>query len=235
MTSDQPRGGRPDGVSPVMSHYLGELYRLGGADQLISPSDLAEVMGVSPPAASRMMERLEGRELVERVLFQGVRLSKAGCLEALREIRYHRLSEAFLVRVMDYGWHEAHDMADSLAKVADPEFVERMDRKAGFPKRCPHGEPIPTAAGEMPRLEDVPLTDLEVGEEASISRVKIREDEKLIYLAKIGLVPEANVRIMGRAPFAGPLRVAIGKREEVLGVDLAAQIRVERVGRAAPA
>lgn len=227
MTEEHGRGGRPAGVSAVMSHYLGELYRLGGAERVVPPTQLAGVMEVSPPAASRMIERLEEQGMVERVPYQGVRLNAGGIREALREIRYHRLAEAFLVRVMDYGWHEAHDMADALAEVADPAFVRRMDAKAGFPRRCPHGEPIPSEDGEMPAVADKPLTDLEIGARGAISRVKVREVEKLIYLAKVGLVPQTVFEVAGRAPFDGPVRLRLGDREEVIGSELAGEIRVE--------
>lgn len=210
-----------------MSHYLGELYRLGGFERIVSPTELSEVMGVSPPAASRMIDRLEERQMVARVPYRGVRLNEAGTREALREIRYHRLSEAFLVNVMGYGWHDAHDMADALAEAADPEFVRRMDEKAGHPERCPHGEPIPTAEGAMPAVEDVPITELSIGARGQISRVKVREEDKLIYLAEVGLVPGTTFELVGRAPFGGPIRLRLGKREEVLGADLAGMIRVE--------
>lgn len=209
-----------------MSHYLGELYRLGAVEVVVSPSELAEVMHVTPPAAARMIERLEEKSLVERIPYQGVRLTAAGAREALREIRYHRLAEAFLVRVMGYGWHDAHDMADALAEVADAEFVRRMDEKAGYPKRCPHGEPIPTEAGEMPTVQDVPLTELSVGAEGTISRVKVRTEDKLVYLAEVGIVPEQEFRVEGKAPFGGPVRIAIGQGEQTLGAELAGQVRV---------
>lgn len=227
MTTGEHTGARPPGVSAVMSHYLGELYRLGGNEAVVSPSELAEVMDVTPPAAARMIERLEEKDLVKRIPYQGVRLTTSGTKEALREIRYHRLSEAFLVRVMEYGWHEAHDMADALAEVADAEFVRRMDEKAGFPSRCPHGEPIPTAEGEMPLVEDVPLSELPVGSEGVISRVKVREEDKLVYLAEVGIVPQEPFRIEGKAPFGGPVRVSIRRGEQTLGAELAANVRVE--------
>jgi DtxR family Mn-dependent transcriptional regulator len=208
-----------------MSHYLGELHRLGGESALVSPSRLAEVMGVSVPAAARMIERLEEPGLTERVPHRGVRLTDAGTRLALREIRYHRLSEAFLVRVMGYGWHEAHEMADALAEVADETFVARMDETAGHPTRCPHGEPIPTADGTMPEVHDTPLTELPIGFSGTVSRVRARDDERLIYLAKVGLVPGQAIEIANRGPFGGPLRIRVGRQEEVLGADLAELIR----------
>ena len=212
-------------ISAAMSHYLGELYRLGGEGETVSPTELAAVMHVSVPAAARMIERMDEAGLVERVPYRGVRLIQRGVREALREIRYHRLSEAFLVRVMSYEWHDAHDMADALAEVANEEFVTRMDELAGHPTRCPHGEPIPSADGVMPAVDDTPLTDLPVGFKGEVSRVKVRDDERLIYLAEVGLVPQQSIEILNRGPFNGPLRLRVNQDEHVLGVDLAGLIR----------
>jgi len=211
-----------------MAHYLGGLYRLGGHDSFISSSAVANEVEVTPPAAARMFGRLEAVGLVEREPYRGVRLTRRGSLEALREIRSHRLSEAFLVRVMGYGWHEAHDLADHLAEIGDDDFIDRMEAKAGFPRRCPHGEPIPSRDGKLAALNDLPLTDLAQGEHGTISRVRIRDSEKLEYLAKEGLLPEAGFRVEAKAPFGGPIRLRLGNREVVLGAEIAGKLWVER-------
>lgn len=213
-----------------MSHYLGEIYRLGGLDQDVSTSDLAEVMLVTPAAVTRMVSRLEESGYVEREPYRGVRLTGSGELEALKEIRRHRLAEAFLVTVMGYGWHEAHDMADALAEVADEFFVERMDAVAGYPKTCPHGEPIPTADGRMPQVNDEALSHFEVEEPGVISRVKVRDEARLEYLAQVGVTPGVSFTVEGKSPFEGPIRLRIGQREQVLGAELAGKIRARRLG-----
>jgi DtxR family Mn-dependent transcriptional regulator len=214
-----------------MALYLAELFRLGGGDDFVSPSLLAEALDVSPPAASRMGRRMTQMGLVERAHYRGLRLTDVGRREGLRTIRYHRLAEAFLVRVMGYGWHEAHDLADALAEIADEALVERMDEKAGHPGRCPHGEPIPTADGVMPVIDDMPLAEASEGETVLISRVRTRDSERLQYLARVGLVPEARVRVEARATFGGAFRVRIGSDECVLGSELADALYVTRVDR----
>ncbi|MFP3852952.1 MAG: metal-dependent transcriptional regulator [Anaerolineales bacterium] len=215
-------------VSPVMAHYLGELYRLGASQDLVSPTALAEEVGVTTPAAARMMDRLGEAALIEREPYKGVRLTAEGIREALRELRYHRTAEAFLVNAMGYGWHEAHDMADALAEIADERFVDEMAELAGHPTRCPHGEPIPSRDGRMPEVKDLALTELEPPEDCLISRIKAREEGRLIYLQQIGMMPGTAIRLLHRAPFNGPVRVRVDQREEVIGVDLAAKIRVHR-------
>ena len=130
---------------------------------------------------------------------------------------------------MGDGWHEAHDLADALVEIAEETLVERMDKKAGHPRRCPHGEPIPTADGVMPVTDDMPLGEVPEGETVFISRVKTRDSDRLQYFAKVGLVPEAQIRIEARAPFGGAVRLRVGLDECVLGTELADSIFVTRV------
>jgi DtxR family Mn-dependent transcriptional regulator len=215
-----------------MAHYLGSLFRLGGQHSYISLSALASEVDVSTPAAARMVGRMEAAGLAEREPYRGVRLSQGGAREALREIRSHRLSEAFLVRVLGYGWHEAHDLADRLAEIGDETFVDRMEAKAGYPRRCPHGEPIPSRDGEMSEPNDLPLTELASGEAGTISRVRLRDSAKLEYLANEGLLPEVEFAVEAKAPFGGPIRLRIGRREVLLGSEIAAKILVERAAGA---
>jgi DtxR family Mn-dependent transcriptional regulator len=215
-------------LSDSMALYLAEIYRLDGEKHYVASSDLADELHVSSAAVSRMAERLHDAGFVERIPYKGIRLTPDGVRQGLRMIRSHRLAEVFLVRVMEYGWHEAHDMADRLALAADDDFVTRMDEKAGFPRRCPHGEPIPSLNGVMPEIEDIPMPDMEQGEQGSISRVKVREEDKLLYLEELGLVPEAWFRIEAKVPFDGPIRLQLTDREIVVGRELSQQLRVLR-------
>ncbi|RMF04326.1 MAG: ferrous iron transport protein A, partial [Chloroflexi bacterium] len=44
--------------------------------------------------------------------------------------------------------------------------------------------------------------------------------------AEIGLVPGAPFELVNRAPFNGPLRLKLGRREQVIGNELAAALWV---------
>ena len=92
---------------------------------------------------------------------------------------------------------------------------------------CPHGDPIPTRDGIMPEIRDRPMTVVPTDTLCVVSRVKERTPEKLKYLADIGLVPDANFKILGRGPFNGPLRLEIGQQEHILSAEMAAAIWVK--------
>jgi len=214
-------------ISPVMREYLGEIYRLERSAAGVTTSALAERLEVSPSAAARMLRRLDEAGLLTHLPYQDVKLSPQGEREALRSIRRHRLLEAFLVKVMGFGWDEVHEQAHPLELAISGEFEDRMDAVAGYPTHCPHGDPIPTKDGRMAEMNDQPLLDAPVGSQVVIRRVKTHDGEKLRYLAQLGLVPGAPIQLVNRSPFNGPLRLKIGRQEHVIGAELAQALRVE--------
>ncbi|MCB9004036.1 MAG: helix-turn-helix domain-containing protein [Ardenticatenaceae bacterium] len=100
--------------SAAMREYLAEIYRLQQDSPTVSTTSLADRLNVSAPAVPRMLKRLKSAGYVKHVPYQGVELTDLGRLEALTEIRRHRILEVFLVQVMGFTWDEAHDHADAL-------------------------------------------------------------------------------------------------------------------------
>ncbi len=206
--------------SPAMREYLAEIYRLQEDSPTVSTTNLAERLNVSAPAVPRMLKRLKSAGYVKHVPYQGVELTDLGREEALKELRRHRVLEAFLMDIMGFSWDEVHEHADQLGKGLDDTIAERMAEMTGFPTRCPHGEPIPDAHGHLPLLDDKCLINLAVGYKGTISRVRTNEPERLQYFASLGLIPTQKFEIIGRAPFNGPMRLRVDKDEIVLGVEL---------------
>jgi DtxR family transcriptional regulator, Mn-dependent transcriptional regulator len=208
-------------ASNAMQEYLAEAYRLAYYQEdspYISTSALAKQLGVSAPAVTRMVQRLKDEGLLEHEPYRGIYLTPAGEREALMNIRRHRLVEAFLVHVMQF--------ADNLGGLVSDEVVSRMEQMTGFPRRCPHGEPIPTAAGYMPRVKDAPLNEAIPDSDLVVSRVNTHDIHMLKYLSDLGLKPGTRFHLMSRAPFNGPLQLRIGDDTQVIGHELAGVLRV---------
>lgn len=216
--------------SAAMQEYLAEAYRIayyqGDDDPYISTSSLANVLDVSAPAVTRMVQRLKEGEFLEHEPYRGIKLTEKGEKEALTNIRNHRLVESFLVDVMGFGWHEVHDAADDLGAVVSDLLVDRIAEMTDHPRRCPHGEPIPTSDGFMPRIIDYPLSDAADGQEYLISRVNTHDEDKLRYFDTLGIKPGAKFNFENRAPFNGPLQIRISKEIIHLGHELAGVLRV---------
>ena len=212
-----------------MQEYLAEAFRIAYYQPeapYVSTSALAEEMHVSAPAVTRMVQRLKHAGFLEHEPYRGIRLTEAGEREALANIRRHRLVERFLVDVMGFGWHEVHDDADDMGLVVSDALVDKMDEMSGFPKRCPHGEPIPSADGVMPRVIDYPLSEVEVGTDYVISRVHSHDGHKLRYFSELSLEPGKRFRLVMRAPFKGPLQLQVDGQTHFLGHELAGTLRV---------
>jgi DtxR family Mn-dependent transcriptional regulator len=219
------------GASAAMQEYLAEAYRIAyyqRDNSYVTTSALAETMGVSAPAVTRMVQRLKEAGYLDYEPYRGIQLTPLGEREALASIRRHRLVECFLVNVMGFGWHEVHDEADALGENVSDEIVARMEKMAGYPRRCPHGEPIPSRAGIMPRVIDYPLTEAELNTPLVISRVNTHDADKLAYLGELGLKPGKRFTLTARAPFNGPIQLRIDGAPEtqIIGHELAGVLRV---------
>ncbi|MEM6283438.1 MAG: metal-dependent transcriptional regulator [Chloroflexota bacterium] len=204
--------------------YLAEVYRIAyyqDENPYVSTSAIAEEMHVSAPAVTRMVQRLKEGGFVDHEPYRGIILTPAGEREALRSIRRHRIVERFLVDVMAFGWHEVHEAADEMGSVVSDVVVNRMDMMTDFPNRCPHGEPIPSAEGKMPRIKDIPLHDASVQQDWTISRVHTHDEKLLKYLDSLGLKPGITFTLMEKAPFNGPLKMTVDGEEQFIGYEIA--------------
>ncbi|MBZ0290352.1 MAG: metal-dependent transcriptional regulator [Anaerolineae bacterium] len=219
-------------LTSKMRDYLTEIYRLsdrGSAEEggYISTSALADLLDVSAPAVNRMVTKLREDGLLEHEPYQGIRLTPDGNREALKELRRHRIAEAFLVKVMGFGWHEVHEEADRMSQGLSEVVAARMAEMAENPTHCPHGEPIPTSEGELPPLNDVLLSDAEESVDLTITRVRTRESDRLEYIAALGLMPGTHLQVLHKAPFNGPLQLKVGSEYRIVGHNLAELIKVE--------
>jgi DtxR family Mn-dependent transcriptional regulator len=217
-------------ASAKMDLYAAEIYRLQEKHDYVPLSILAERMEVSLQAASGMLKRLLKAKLVTHQAYKGVRLTDEGEHTGLLAIRRHRIIEVYLTRIMGFGWDEVHEITDHLHMGVDQAVEDRMDKHAGFPQRCPHGEPIPDRDGVMPRLGDSSLVTLEPESKLKISRVRANEPEKLRYFADLGLWPGTPILLVSCSPFNGPIKILVNGSEHVLGYDLASTLWVEPAG-----
>jgi DtxR family Mn-dependent transcriptional regulator len=215
-------------MCPTIWFYLAEIYRIQDVHPEATLSMLADGMNVSLQATSRMIRRMAEQGLIRHEPYKGVVLTEKGRRIALSVLRRHRILEVYLVKVMGFGWHEVHNMVETLERGASDQLVDRMDEMAGHPTRCPHGEPIPDENGEMLRLNDRPLTEWPVDEDGQVSRIKTHDAERLEYVARMNLVPGEPVRVTGRSPFNGPVHLVHGDHHLVLGSELAGDIYIER-------
>jgi DtxR family Mn-dependent transcriptional regulator len=210
-----------------MQRYAAEIFRLQQDTGYVGLNELSESANSSMQATARMVGRMKKLDYLEHELYRGVRLTMKGQQIAMPALRRHRLVEVFLVKVMKYGWDEAHELSDTFALGVNDVVEDRIDEITGHPKRCPHGEPIPSKDGVMPVVKDVPLLEVPSGSDCVISRVRTHEEDKLRYFAELGLVPGVPFHLFSCAPFKGPLRLQMKPHDHLIGYELAGCLWVE--------
>lgn len=217
-------------LSQAVEDYLKTIYILESEGEGASTSSIAESLDVSSASATNMIKRLSKMGLVDYRSYRGATLTKAGRKIALEIIRHHRLLELYLLEVLGYSWDEVHEEAEKLEHHISEQFEDKIAELLDNPTHDPHGDPIPTKEGVMPKMDAESLTEAELGQPYIVSRVRDQDPELLRYLEKIGLLPGVKVTVKKKEPFNGPITLLIEETEQALGHEMATKIFVAPFG-----
>src|SRR5256714_5983174 len=189
--------------------YLKAVYHLPNKGGFAATSDIAAMLEVAPPSVSGMVKRLSETGLIEHVPYRGVQLTAQGRRAALKMIRRHRILELYLVQHLGYDWGGVHAEAERLEHAVSDDLIERMASALGQPLYDPHGDPIPTAAGEIAEPEPGALAEAPLGLKFELRQVGTQDSRRLRYLAEQGLTPGVLLTVSERQPFNGPTTIAL--------------------------
>ncbi len=177
--------------SLTVENYLKAILQIQMHDnsEWVSPGQLAQALNVAPGTVTSMLKTLAESQLADYRPYEGAKLSQSGRTLAMRMLRRHRLIEQFLVQTLDLTWDRVHEEAEPMEHAVSEFIVDRNDEYLGRPEFDPHGDPIPTAEGEMRGDigSAVRLTDCDAGTHVRIVRVTNQEAEFLRYLSEAGL------------------------------------------------
>ncbi|MGB5873050.1 MAG: metal-dependent transcriptional regulator [Bacteroidota bacterium] len=191
-----------------------------------SLQSIAGALAISPDKAIRLVSRLEGMGLVSSRA-NALTLTADGRSYALRIIRVHRLLEHYLAD--ETGLHETewHKEAERQEHRLAPGEVDALAARMGNPGFDPHGDPIPTANGDLPTPIGIPLTDLEGGGIGTI--VHIEDEPPTVYaqLVAQGLYPGMQIRMV--ESIRDRIRFAANEEERILAPLLARNITIRRI------
>jgi DtxR family transcriptional regulator, Mn-dependent transcriptional regulator len=195
-------------------------------NRLVPMGRLARAMGVVPGTATTMIKALADSGIVDYEPRAGVRLTRGGRLLALHVMRRHRLVELFLVRVLGLDWSEVHREAEDLEHAISDKVLDRMDALLGHPRTDPHGDPIPTAKGQLRTDALASLADCPTRRSLHIARVLDQNDRFLKFAGKHDLLPGRKVTVEQRDPAADSIVVRNRKGTATLGASAAGKILV---------
>jgi len=150
------------------------LFHRGEQGSDVHEDALAGALQVGQSAARDLLERLAAGGLTEKAGLTHHRLTETGRRQALRIVRSHRLLEHYLADRTGIGPEEWHELAEEREHQLSAEEVEGLAASLGQPRFDPHGDPIPTADGELPSSDGQLLPALAIGEGGTITHL---EDE----------------------------------------------------------
>lgn len=206
-------------VEDALKHVWDGEYRQRPA----SLESLAGALGLSGRAAAELVDRLGRLDLLQHD-DAGLRLTPDGRREALRVIRIHRLWERYLADETGLDPREWHKHAERREHGISEQQAEALAATLGDPRFDPHGDPIPSASGELPPHQGVPLTRLEPDAAAEIVHIEDEPDAVFAQIVAAGLAPGVRVRVIERS--TQRLRLEAGTEEVVLAPVVAANVTV---------
>lgn len=215
-------------ISKESEEYLEAIYRLEERDGSAKTMQLASMLKVVPGSVTNTIEHLEKHKLVIHEPYRGVKLTEKGQKLALKIIRRHRLAERLLTDILHLDWSKVHDEACKLEHNLSETVVKPLEKALGNPQTCPHGNPIPSEQGKVNEAKSELLIDLSSGENGVITKITEEKQDLLQYLANLGLVPGASVKIEEKAPFNGPIIVKTMGASYALGRNVASVIWVKK-------
>lgn len=218
-----------DQVSAAVQDYLKAIHALGGAEQVVSPNDIALRLEVRAGSVTGMLKKLHKDGLIHYESRQGARLTETGITQARRVIRRHRLLELFLTRVLGLDWSEVDTEADALEHAISPRLEEALAAHLGEPLEDPHGHPIPTAQGALAKRDLQPLHHFHAGQTVIIREVQDDNPARLRHWQRLGLTPGATVHFLSHSPLDDLFNLRVGEQSIPMGSEGLAGLRGELI------
>lgn len=219
---------QPEIISKQAEEYLEAIFRLEQKMGYARTMDLSKCLNVVPGSITNTIENLERKGFVVHKPYKGVKLSDNGRKIASIILRRHRLAERFLTDILHLDWSKVHDPACKLEHAFSPEIITPLEKALGYPKKCPHGNPIPTDCGGIVEEETVPLTELDTKTSGVVMKIIEEEVEILQKLTKLKLTPGQRVKIEKVVP-KGSLTICIDEQSWTIERDLASVIHVKKI------
>ncbi len=213
-------------LSRSIEDYIKAIYALEAEDEKASTKHIAQRLGVRMASVTGMLKHLASEGYVTHTPYYGVKMTDRGRRVALGLIRRHRLIELFLAKTLGLPWDEVHDDAEVLEHVVSDRLIERIFEFLGFPEFDPHGSPIPGKDGSIAPRQGIRLDEMKPGQRGTVVEVSDRDPEFLRYLTSLKLKIGSEIRVRDRAPFNGPITLAVGSRSVAIGHEAGARVRV---------
>lgn len=210
-------------------NYIKAIYHLSLAfENGVSTNAIANSIETKASSVTDMVKKLSEKKLLIYKKYQGVTLTDFGRETAANIIRKHRLWEVFLVDKLKFSWDEVHEIAEELEHIKSQKLINELDAFLGFPKRDPHGDPIPDKDGNLHTIEKSLLSSFKEQEVGICVGVEDSSSEFLRFLDKQGIALGQKIEIMEKEPFDGSITIKINKKIISISIKIADNLYLQK-------
>ncbi len=185
---------------------LKHVYTWEQAGRVTTLESLAGRLGVSTAVAARLLTGLTASGLVSDGP-RGPVLTEAGREAAVRLVRTHRLWERYLADRTGVPAADWHDEAERMEHSLSAEEADALSARLGHPRWDPHGDPIPTSAGEVPEVDEVSLRSVPEGRTVEVTHLEDEPREIYDGLLRRGLALGRVLEVIERDDLSVVVRV----------------------------
>lgn len=190
--------------------YLSTIFKNLDQDGKIKANLIAKKLLVSNAAVTDMLRKLSVEGYILYKPYKGVALTSEGEAYARNMVRRHRIWEVFLNQIVGMPWDKVHEEANHLEHSSSDDLINRLEVMLDFPEYDPHGDPIPSKTGKMPKIrKQKPLSELDEGESGKVIRVNDSDENFLGYISELGIRLKENIIIKKKIEFDKSMEILI--------------------------
>lgn len=210
-------------------NYLKAIYHLHETSSKGIPTNaIAKKLKTKASSVTDMIQKLSEKNVLIYKKYQGVALTDFGKSVAVNIIRKHRLWEVFLVEKLNFSWDEVHEIAEQLEHIQSKKLTDELDAFLGFPKRDPHGDPIPDKEGNLNTIEKSVLSSFAIDEKGICVGVIDSSSEFLRFLDKQEIKLGQEIKILEKESFDGSLLIEIASKKLSISQKIANNLYVQK-------
>jgi DtxR family Mn-dependent transcriptional regulator len=218
------RQGRETTERVLSEDALKHIHKFDVQGQQPTMESVAGVLNRSLDDAAELLAEMEQAKLLQ-VKEGAIHLTPRGRATALHIIRAHRLWGRYLAEETGFTEADWHGQAERYEHQLSPADADVLAAQLGNPTHDPHGDPIPTAEGDMVDPGGVPLSALPVDAPARI--VHLEDEPGAVYaqIVALGLNPGMLIRVLESTP--DRIRFWADGNEHVLAPIVATNVTAE--------
>ncbi|KJD31225.1 Fur family transcriptional regulator [Tamlana nanhaiensis] len=216
-------------MSVAIENFVKAIYKNGKSNTNdTKPGNIAKELGISSAAATDMAQKLAAKDIIVYKKYQPLKLTEKGNKMALNIVRKHRLWESLLFKLFDLSLHDIHREAELLEHQTSDLLAEKISDYLGNPKFDPHGDPIPTASGEITTTDtSVPLSKASEGKNYIISRLLSTDKEFFDFCSANALKYGNTIHVSKQFTSSKMTQISINNNTIVLNSDFSNIIYVD--------